>query len=135
MNCHILDGFWKHLPDKYAHKFVGKLTYTSMKSIIDQVSLREKDFGIWIEYTWQDYLGYVQNLSFGMEELGVRSGDRVTVLSHNRPEWLYAELAAQSIGAVPTGIPPDALATEAQYIINHSEAKIVFMWIFSGKGR
>lgn len=93
----------------------------------DKISFREKDFGVWQEYTWQNYFECVRNLSLGLEELGLKKGDRVSILSQNRPEWLYAELAVQSIGAVPTGIPPDALAYEAQHIINHSETIIIFV--------
>lgn len=92
----------------------------------DTISIREKDFGIWMEYTWQTYYECARNLSLGLMDLGLKKGERVAIISQNRPEWLYAELATQAIRAIPTGIPPDSLANETQYIINHCEAKIIF---------
>ena len=65
-----------------------------------KVALREKEYGIWQEVTWQHYYEHVRALCLGLIELGLQRGDTVAVISGNRPEWLYTELAAQSAGAV-----------------------------------
>ncbi|MGD8988098.1 MAG: AMP-binding protein, partial [Syntrophobacterales bacterium] len=57
--------------------------------------------------------------------LGLGKEDKLAIIGDNRPEWLYAELAAQSLGAIPLGIYQDSILTEVAYIINHSEARIV----------
>ena len=61
----------------------------------------------------------------GLEQLGLRRGDTVAVISGNRPAWLYVELAAQSIGAIPLGIFVDSLPDQVRCILEHSEARVV----------
>ncbi len=90
-----------------------------------RVALREKEFGIWQSVTWQEYYEHVKNFALGLQALGLGKDDKLAVIGDNRPEWLYAELAAQSLGAVPLGIYQDSILTEVAYIINHSEARIV----------
>jgi len=89
------------------------------------VALREKKYGIWQEVTWGQYAAHVRALALGLEHLGLRRGDTVAVISGNRPAWLYVELAAQSIGAVPLGIFVDAPPEQIRRVLEHSEARIV----------
>ena len=89
------------------------------------VALREKKYGIWQEVTWGQYATHVRALALGLEHLGLRRGDTVAVISGNRPAWLYVELAAQSIGAIPLGIFVDALPEQIRRVLEHSEARIV----------
>ena len=58
--------------------------------------------------TWREYAAHVRAVALGLERLGLRPGDIVAVISGNRPAWLYVELAAQSIGAIPLGVYVDA---------------------------
>jgi long-chain acyl-CoA synthetase len=90
-----------------------------------EVALREKKYGIWQEVTWRQYAAHVRAVTLGLERLGLGPGDTVAVISGNRPAWLYAELAAQSIGAIPLGIFVDALPAQVRRVLEHSEARIV----------
>jgi long-chain acyl-CoA synthetase len=90
-----------------------------------EVALREKEFGIWQRVTWGDYLGHVRRFCLGMAALGLRRGDKVAILSENRREWLYAELAAMSASAIGVGVYPTSPANEVSYVVDHSEATIV----------
>jgi len=87
-----------------------------------KVALREKEFGIWQSVTWQDYLTNVQELALGLVALGYQSEDKLAILGDNRPEWLYAELAIQSLGGASVGIFPDSHIDQVKYIIDHSDA-------------
>ena len=89
------------------------------------VALRRKEFGIWEEHTWGDYLDRVVRVGCGLLALGVEVGDKVAIHSENRPEWLYADLAAQGLGAVTVGIYPTSPAAEVQYLLSHSEAVVL----------
>jgi long-chain acyl-CoA synthetase len=91
----------------------------------DAVALREKDLGIWQRVTWRDYLGHVRRACMGLLSLGLGTGDKVAILSENRREWLYAELAAMSAGAVGVGVYPTSPANEVQYVLEHSGAAVV----------
>lgn len=90
-----------------------------------RVAIREKEYGIWQPVTWQSYYDHVRFFALGLKTLGFRKGDKLAIIGDNRPEWLYAELAAQSLGGIPLGIYQDSILTEVAYIINHSEAQIV----------
>jgi long-chain acyl-CoA synthetase len=91
----------------------------------DAVALREKEFGIWQRVTWADYLRHVRHACLGLVSLGLRAGDRVAILSENRREWVYAELAAMSASAVGVGVYPTSPSPEVQYVVHHSGARFV----------
>ena len=90
-----------------------------------RVALREKEYGIWQSVSWQSYYNHVKDFASGLKALGFGKNDKLAIIGDNRPEWLYAELAAQSLGSIPLGIYQDSILTEVAYIINHSEARIV----------
>ncbi len=77
--------------------------------------------------TWAQYAAQVRAVSLGLVGLGLERGDKVAVISGNRPAWLYVELAAQSAGAIPLGIFVDSLPEQVQSILDHSEARFVLV--------
>jgi len=89
------------------------------------VALQEKLYGIWQPTTWREYAARVRDVAHGLAALGVRRGEIVAVLGDNRPEWLIAELAAQSIGAAVVGIYPTSLDEEILHILEVSKARVV----------
>jgi len=90
-----------------------------------RIALREKEFGIWQSVTWQQYLEHVRDFSLGLISLGLKPGETLGIIGDNRPEWVYAELAAQAAGAIPFGIFQDSILTEVAYIIDHSGAAML----------
>ena len=89
----------------------------------DKVAMREKEFGIWIPFTWQDYYDNVKYLCLGMVSLGLKKGDKVAMIGDNRPEGLWAEMAALCAGGVGVWLFQDCMMDEVKYIIDHSDAK------------
>ena len=92
-----------------------------------KVALREKKYGIWQQVTWDAYAAHVRAVCLGLLELGLERGDKLAVISGNRPAWLYAELAAQAAGAIPVGIFVDSLPEHVRLILHHSEARFVLV--------
>jgi len=90
-----------------------------------KVAMREKEFGIWQEFTWKEYHDHVKYFSLGMVSLGLAAGDKVAIIGDNRPEWVWGEVAAQAAGAVPLGLYQDSTLKEVTYIIDHSDAAFV----------
>ncbi|MFO8143396.1 MAG: AMP-binding protein [Dehalococcoidales bacterium] len=82
-----------------------------------------KRFGIWQRYSWEDYYNMVKYLSMGMINLGLEKGDVVCIIGDNKPQWLWAEFAAQAAGGIATGIFVDSIPAEVRYIANHSKAR------------
>jgi long-chain acyl-CoA synthetase len=89
-----------------------------------KVAMREKEFGIWIPFTWQDYLENVKNLCLGMVSLGLKKGDKVAMIGDNRPEGLWAEMAALCAGGIGVWLFQDCMMDEVKYIVDHSDAKL-----------
>ncbi|MCK9514963.1 MAG: AMP-binding protein [Ottowia sp.] len=83
-----------------------------------KVALRERDRGIWQEYTWQDYLTQVLEAAAGLETLGLQAGENMLVIGDNRPALYFAMLAAVTLRAVPTPafseVNPEELAGQAR---------------------
>jgi long-chain acyl-CoA synthetase len=91
-----------------------------------EIALREKDLGLWREFTWNDYQGRVREFALGMIELGLGRGDVIGIIGDNRPDWVAAEIASHAIGGMSLGLYRDALDDEAAYLLNYGEAKLVF---------
>jgi long-chain acyl-CoA synthetase len=89
----------------------------------NKVAMREKEFGIWIPFTWQDYYDNVKYLCLGMVSLGLKRGDKVAMIGDNRPEGLWAEMAALCAGGIAVWLFQDCMMEEVKYIIDHSDAK------------
>ncbi len=87
--------------------------------------MRRKEFGIWRRISWEDYSWQVRWVGHALIALGVQPGERVGVLGDNRPEWLYADLGIQAIGAVTVGIYSTNSAEQVQYVLEHYGARIV----------
>ncbi len=90
-----------------------------------RIALRAKNLGIWQTLDWGSYLDRVQHLSLGLRALGLSAGDRVAIIGDNHPEWLIAELAVQSAGALSIGLYQDAAAEELQFLVEFSGTRIV----------
>lgn len=90
-----------------------------------QVAMREKEFGIWREFTWLDYQNRVKWMSLALQELGIGEGDTVGLLGDNRPEWVWGELSAHAVKAYSLGIYQDSMHDEVAYLINYAKAKVI----------
>jgi len=91
----------------------------------DRLALREKEFGIWNPYSWAHYYATARAVALGLMSLGIKPGDRVAIAGENTPEWFYADLGTQMIGAVAVGIYPTNPWVELQYIVRHSGSRVV----------
>lgn len=93
-----------------------------------QVAMRQKNLGIWNEITWSSYYGNVKYLALGLiKSLGFKPGDKLAIIGENKPQWLFAELAAQSVGGIAVGVYQESSPSEVSYMLNHCEAKVVIV--------
>src|SRR5574342_1234433 len=90
-----------------------------------KVAMREKEFGIWQEFTWKEYHEHVKAFSLGLVSLGLAKGDKVAVIGDNRPEWVWSEVAAQAAGGASVGLYQDSNLNEVAYVIDHCDATFV----------
>ncbi|MBW2487256.1 MAG: AMP-binding protein [Deltaproteobacteria bacterium] len=92
----------------------------------NRVAMREKEFGIWRPITWQDYLENVKYIALGLISLGLEENDKVAMIGDNRPEGLWAEMAALCARGIGVWLFQDCLIDEVKYIIDHSDTKFIF---------
>jgi long-chain acyl-CoA synthetase len=91
-----------------------------------EVALRQKHLGIWNEITWDDYFSIVEQLSVYLSEnLEFLPDEKLAIIGENRPQWLYAQMAAQSLGGVSVGIYQESLPEQIVYYLNDCKARIV----------
>ena len=102
-----------------------KLLLQNAERLGERAALREKEFGIWRETSWRRYSERVRDFSLGLVSLGLEPRGKVAIVGDNRPEWVIAELAAQSAGGASVGIYQDSTLTEVAYVIDHCDAKFV----------
>jgi len=62
----------------------------------NEVAIRDKDFGLWQEYTWKDSYEKVKYFCLGLTSLGFEPEDKVAVIGDNEPEWYWAAFATQA---------------------------------------
>jgi len=94
----------------------------------NDVALREKDLGIWKEFTWSQYIDNVRDAAYGFLALGAEPGkDSIAILAENCPEWLFADLAAQSMRLMSAGIYPTNTSSQVEFILGHSRSRFVVL--------
>lgn len=97
------------------------------KKTPDNVALRERNYGIWQSLTWQEYLEQVKYFCLGLVYLGLTPEETIAIIGDNRPEWVIAELAAQSARAKSIGIYQDSVVKEIIYIIRHADVSFIIV--------
>ena len=81
----------------------------------------------WADVSYQQLDRGVRELALGLVDLGIEPGDRVSILSHTRPEWTYACFATFAAGAIVVSIYQTNSAEECHYVLHHSGARAVFV--------
>lgn len=90
----------------------------------DRVAMRKKEYGIWHDISWSEYLDRVKWTALGLHELGVKRGDNAAIIGENRPEWLYSALGVMSLGATFAGVYTTNPMAECEYVVGHSESVV-----------
>jgi long-chain acyl-CoA synthetase len=104
---------------------IPKLFFRNVREYGHRVALREKDLGIWKRVTWGDYYEHTRNFAMGLKALGFEPGDKVSILGDNCREWLYTDIAAQSLRGIAVGIYPTDVAIQVKYILKNSDSRFV----------
>jgi long-chain acyl-CoA synthetase len=90
-----------------------------------EVAFRDKDYGLWNEYTWKDVYKNVKYFSLGLISLGLKPGERAAIIGDNEPQWYWASFAIQAARGITVALFTDAIPDEIQYIVDHSDSKFI----------
>jgi long-chain acyl-CoA synthetase len=83
--------------------------------------------GTWKNYSTQEFCEVTDNLSRGLTTLGIGKGDRIAVMSANRPEWNICDYAIMQIGAYQIPLYPTLAEHDVKFIIENANISIVFV--------
>lgn len=90
-------------------------------------ALKVKREGRYCDISWLEFESKVRNFAYGLLTLGLKPGDKVALLSENRPEWAYSDLAVLSLGCADVPLYPTDVAHQIGYILADSDSKIVIV--------
>jgi long-chain acyl-CoA synthetase len=93
----------------------------------ERPALRQKRKGIWHSFTWGEYYDHARAVGLALIDLGCQAGDVIAVLAENRPEWLFADLGAQCVGMIGTGIYPTSSSEQIEYVLCNSGTRVLFV--------
>jgi len=91
-----------------------------------EVAFGLKENGTWKTYSSTDVKKIVDNLSLAFLSQGIEEGNKVAIISENRPEWNFIDLALQQIGAISVPMYPTITSEDYSYIFDHAEVKMIF---------
>ena len=89
------------------------------------IAMREKEKGIWQQWTWREYLNEVRDLANGLAALGFEDDDKVAILSDNRPQVYWTMVAVQALKGMPVPLYQDSISRQLEYVVDHSDACMV----------
>ena len=85
---------------------------------------REKEFGIWQSWNWEDVARETLYIARGLERIGIKPGEHVAILGRNRPHLYWSMVAVQCLKAIPVPIYQEAVGDEIGYVLKHCEASL-----------
>lgn len=91
------------------------------------IALAVKRNDQWETFSTKEYRKNVDLVSLGLLALGFEKGDKVAIVTNNRPEWNFLEMGISQIGCVQVTIYPTISEKEYRHILSHSESKLLFV--------
>ncbi len=106
---------------------VNALFFRAVEAAAQPNAFMHKAGGAWESLSHAKVLERVRRTALGLAKLGVVAGDRVGILSENRPEWAIADYACLCSGIIDVPVYPTLPAQQIPYIINDSGTKVLFV--------
>lgn len=90
-------------------------------------ALNGKENGVWRHFSIKQYISIVNNISYGLMQLGIKKGDKIASISSGRPEWNFLDMAIMQLGAIHVPIYPTISENDYKFILHNAEVKMVFV--------
>ena len=89
-------------------------------------ALAAKENGVWRKYSTQEYIDTVTFLSYAFLNMGIQPGDKIGLISNNRPEWNFIDYACLQTGSINTPLYPTISDHDLKHVINEADIKYFF---------
>jgi len=106
---------------------IPALFWNGVKERGPAIWMRQKDFGIWRSWTWDQTGTAVREIAHGLMALGFEARETASILSNTTVEWVLCDLAVLSAGGVANGIYPTDAAEQVQYLCDDSGTTVLFV--------
>jgi len=114
--------------DLYPEHTLPRLLFEQAQKYGDRVALRRKEFGLWNEIAWADYAKNVRQVGAALiADLNPKRDECISLISENRPEWLFTDLGIQATGAISAAIYSTSAPEQMHYILDHCKARAIFV--------
>lgn len=113
------------MPNKYHFSTIPEMfdQLTRINSESDErYVIKHKVKGQYVGITYKELRDETERFAYGLHHLGVKKGDKVAILSENRPEWVFSDFAILALGAIDVPLYPSLTADSIQFILNNSES-------------
>lgn len=90
-------------------------------------TLSFKESGQWRNYSTDEVIDIINNFSYGLLSAGIKKGDKVAIISANRPEWNFVDLACAQIGVITVPMYPSLSSSDMAYILNDAGVRLLFL--------
>ena len=104
---------------------LSQLFLNTIKSYPKDDLLLSKKEGKYVPISTEEFADRVKCFSLGLRDLGLEAGDKLIILSENRPEWVISDVANLCLGGITVPIYTSLIPEQIKYIIDDSDAKIV----------
>jgi len=104
---------------------IPQLFLNTVKSYLKNDLLLYKEQGRYVPISTKEFSNFVQNLSLGLRDLGIKKGNKLILLSENCPNWVITDLANLCLGGITVPVYPSLMPEQIKYIIEDSDAEVV----------
>ncbi|MBN2810056.1 MAG: long-chain fatty acid--CoA ligase [Deltaproteobacteria bacterium] len=104
-----------------------QIFFEQARRLGSRTGMKVKRDGIYVDISWQEWAAKVEAVAGGLLSQGLQAGEKVALLSENRPEWAFADLAVLACACADAPLYPSNLAPQVEYIINDSDAVFLFV--------
>ena len=98
--------------------------YYQLNNFPQDVCIAGKDTGEWVTYSTQEYVDQANLISKGLLKMGIKPGDKIALISNNRPEWNIMDIGILQVGAIDVPVYPTISEEDYKFIFNDAEIKM-----------
>ena len=106
---------------------IPRMFFEQVALLGNKRALLYKESGSFKPITWSELGEMVREIAAGLIEIGVKPGDRIAIMSYNRPEWIVVDLAILAIGAITVPVYHTSSSAQTNYIFKKAGADIAFV--------